>query len=211
MRARALLVVVIGAALVTGCTATSSGEPAPETPTETESSASPSSVEQPDDLPSDGAPKVANPLDASQFEQDPCRALTQAQATELNIVHPGEPYEGSFGNACEWQGPDRDGGRVAIDFLSDDRRGMSSVYRSSDRGEFAFFEPLDSVAGHPLAAFGIADSRESEGYCAVAVGITDELVVTVFLNLSRVNVRHKDPCEIGAQVAEMTLTTMGAS
>ena len=209
MRARSLLVVFLGAALVGGCTTSSAGEPAPKTSNETSSPTS--SAEQSEGLPSDGAPKVANPLDASRFEQNPCPALTSAQAKELNVVHPGEPYEGRVGNGCEWQGPDRNGGRAAIEFLSDDRRGMSSVYRSSNRGEFAFFEPLDPVAGHPLAAFGIADSRESGGYCAVAVGLSDELVATVFLHLSRANIGHKDPCEIGSQVAEMMLTTMGAS
>jgi hypothetical protein len=208
-----LLVTVLGVALLGGCTTTSAGEPgpAPSAPARTESPASPSISDGPDNLPSDGAPKVSNPFDAARFEQDPCLALSASQADELNVVHPGEPYDGTFGNACEWRGRNQSGGRAAIDFLSDEPRGLSSVYRSNNRGELAYFEPLDEVAGHPMAAFGLDDTRKSVGDCAVAVGLTDELVVTVFLTLSRANVGHKDPCEIGSQVAEMMLTTMGAS
>ncbi len=59
-------------------------------------------------------------------------------------------------------------------------------------------------------AFGVDDGRPG-GHCSVAVGLTDQLVYVVYLDLSAGNVGQKDPCELGAQVAQMTLTTMGAS
>lgn len=145
------------------------------------------------------------------FERDPCQALTRVQAEELNVLFPGKLYDRNFGKACEWLGRNKNGGNATIDFLSDDPRGMSSVYRSNNNGEFAFFEPLDPVAGHPMVAFGTSDTREKGGICSVAVGATDELAFIVFVALSMDNVGQKDPCEVASQVSEMMLTTMGAS
>jgi hypothetical protein len=206
-----LVAIFLAVALLGGCTTTSSGEPGPATTgqSETESPQS-SQSDEPDDLPSDGAPKVTDPLEADRFEQDPCQALTQSQVEEWNLVYPGKPFKGNFGNACEWLGPNNNGGNATIDFLSDEPRGMSSVYRSKNNGEFAFFEELEPVAGHPMAAYGTSDSRQKGGTCAVAVGLTDELAFLVFLVLSRNNIGQKDPCAIASQVGEMMLTTMGA-
>lgn len=208
-----LLGIILGATLLGGCTTTSAGEPGP-TPSAATESGSPapsSSADEPEDLPSDGAPRVTNPFEADRFEDDPCTALTQGQAKELYVVYPGKPFKGNFGNACEWRGPNYNGGSAAIDFLSDEPRGMSAVYRSHNKGEFAFFEELDAVGGHPMAAYGTAGSRKSGKNCAVAVGLTDELVFLAFVSLSSANVGQKDPCVVGSQVAEMMLTTMGAS
>lgn len=213
MRTSWLVATILGAAVASGCTTTSAGVAAPATTVsaETESSTLPSTTApSDDDLPSDGAPKVTNPFDAERFEQDPCLTLSESQATELNVGYPGEPDKGPFGKRCAWKGPDLNSGRATVGFLSDEQRGMSSVYRSKNRGEFAFFDELDPVAGYPMVAFGVQDGRPG-GHCSVAVGLTDQLVYVVYLDLSAANVGHKDPCELGAQVAQMTLTTMGVS
>ncbi len=214
MRARGarLVAAILGVAMLGGCTSTSAGDPRPAPTSQSKPESSPSSPSNEQDaLPSDGAPKVTSPLEADTFQQDPCQALTASQAKGLNVVFPGKPFKGNFGNACEWLGRNHNGGYAAIDFVSDDPRGMSSVYRSNSRGEFAFFEALEPFAGHPMAAFGIADAREEAGRCAVAVGLTDELAFGVFLDLSTENIGHKDPCAIASQVGRMMLTTMGAS
>jgi hypothetical protein len=206
-----LLATLLVGAVLGGCTTTSAGDPGPAPTGQSETESIPSSsTDEPETLPSDGAPKVTSPLEASSIEQDPCQALTQAQAKELNVTYPGKPFKGNFGNACEWLGPNNNGGNATIDFLSDEPRGMSAVYRSKNNGEFAFFEELEPVAGHPMAAYGTSDSREKGGTCSVAVGLTDELVFIVFLGLSRANIGHKDPCATASQVGEMMLTTMGA-
>jgi hypothetical protein len=206
-----VLAIIVGLAVLSGCTTTSAGDPGPAPTAGSESESPASSSAESDDLPADGAPKVTSPLDADIFEQDPCQALTQSQAEELNVLYPGKPFDRNFGKACEWLGPNKNGGNATIDFLSDDPRGMSSIYRSNNNGEFAFFEPLDPVSGHPRAAFGTTDTRETAGICAVAVGLTDELVFIAFLKLSRANLGQKDPCALASQVSEMMLTTMGAS
>jgi hypothetical protein len=209
-----LLVIALGAALLSGCTTTSAGEagPAPTSSTEDETgSETTSSPEEPDDLPSDGAPEVTDPFDAGRFEQDPCLALTESQAKALNIGYPGEPSNGGFGKVCDWRNTELSGGRASISFLSDEPRGISSVYRSNNRGELAFFEKLDPLSGYPAVAYGTSDSRKTSGRCAVAVGLSDQLIFIVYLKLSTGNIGHKDPCVIGADVAKMMLTTMGAS
>lgn len=216
MRTRStwLMVLAAGAVLAAaGCTTTSAGEAGPATtvaPETTSSGAAPSSDES-DGLPSDGAPKVADPFDGGRFEHDPCQALTESQTTELNIGFPGEPDDGTFGKGCSWQGRNDNGGHATISFLSEEPRGLSAIYRSKNRGEFAFFLELGPVAGHPAVAYGTADTRKAGGHCAVGVGLTDELVFVVYLDLSAANVGHKDPCQVGTDVAGMMLTTMGAS
>lgn len=220
-RAIAALAVLACAAAAAGCTTLSQGH---ATPTSTSSSSSeegttssaPTSDESDieetpgdEELPSHGAPKVQNPLDVSRFEQDPCLALTQAQAQALNVPYPGEPGELAFGKACSWGISGMRSGRVSIDFLSEDPTGLSSAYKSNENGEFAFFEPLE-ILGFPAVAFDITDGRSS-GQCAVGVGTSDTLAFTVNVVLSGVNVGVKDPCEETAKVAEMMLQNMKGS
>src|SRR5437762_11290922 len=117
MRRRNILVSLSSAlciALAAGCTTISQGQPQPGTiapsPSGTSSasfstSASPSGGQ----LPSDGAPKVKNPLDATRYQRNPCEMLSAAQLQELNLGTQGEPGEAPLGLACAWRNRDTGG------------------------------------------------------------------------------------------------------
>jgi len=204
-----LIVATLGLLVATGCTTTSEGTPLPgsTTPTETSSGSDQSSGEPPsDDLPSDGAPKVEKPLDASHFEQTPCDALTPEDAQTLNVPAAGEPTEVAFGKGCRWRNKETQG-VVGIQFFSTDKRGLSSVYQEAKGSDFPYFEPLDDIEGFPAVAYD-PETEKPTGDCTVAVGVTDQLVFTVQLDLSSANIGHKDPCVVAAQAAGMMAKTM---
>lgn len=191
---------------LTACTTTTSGSPAPGGDSDPTSTSSPS-AEPPsgDDLPSDGAPKVTNPIDATHFEQNPCDALTSEQPGTLNVGPAGEPADTNFGKGCSWRNSGT-GGSAIVTFLSAEKRGLSSAYRSNSNGDFTYFEPLPDIEDFPAVAFD-TKAKNPTTECSVAVGLSDELVFVATTSLSSANVGQKDPCEVGATVAtEMTKT-----
>jgi hypothetical protein len=191
---------------ITGCTTTSQGEALPATDVSTtHSSSSPSSGE--DDLPSDGAPKVEDPLDTTRYQQDPCSTLTASQAQEeLNLPAQGKPEEIALGKGCEWFNPDTRGA-VHIGFLTGNPHGLSGFYNANQQGKYPYFTELPAVEGYPAIASDIED-RRPRGICIVDVGVTDQLVLDVGLFLSQANVGHVEPCDMAAKVAGMALRTI---
>jgi hypothetical protein len=197
--------------VMASCTVVSEGSPVsnPDDVSETSSSDT-EPLPSEEELPSDGAPKVTKPIDAGRFEQDPCAVLTPEQADELGVDPTGKPDEDAFGKICRWRNPDTlNGGSTTINFFSIEKRGLSSVYRSYNRGEFKYFAPIE-VEGQPAAAYDINRAKPTAA-CFVAVGLTDQLVFSSYTTLSSRNVDKRDPCEAGAQVAGMMVKTMRGS
>jgi hypothetical protein len=193
---------------VTGCTTTSRGEaiPAKTSDVSTTNSSSPPSGDE-DDLPSNGAPKVEDPLDTTRYQSDPCSILTASQAQdELNLPPQGEPEVVALGKGCKWYNPDTRG-EVQIALLTGNPRGLSAVYRANQEGKYPYFTELPPVEGYPAIASDIED-RRPRGICIVDVGMTDELVLNVALYLSQANVGHAEPCEMAARVAGLAVQTM---
>lgn len=194
--------------VVTGCTPTSEGEPAPATTSEvsTANSTAPPSSEE-DDLPSDGAPKVDNPLDTTRFQEDPCSTLTASQAEkELNLPPSGKPEDIALGKGCQWLNSNTRG-MVRIGFLTGNDRGLSGFYSANERGEYPYFSELPPIEGFPAIASDVED-RRPQGRCIVVVGVTDQLTVQVILQLSQANIGSREPCEFAAEVAGKALRTM---
>lgn len=191
--------------LTSGCTTTSQGEPSPA-PTSSRPGTAPESTEPSEELPTDGAPAVPNPLDTSTFQQNPCQMLTSAQSQELNVGTSGKPYDEALGKGCEWRNEDTQGS-ATLAFLDKDPRGLSALYRADKEGKWAYFEELPSIEGFPAVIRDIID-RRPEGSCSLVVGVSDEIAFGTVLQLSTANVGKKDPCAVGAQVAGMALQTM---
>jgi hypothetical protein len=191
--------------LASGCTTTSQGEPGPA-PTSSSPGTAPESTEPSDELPTDGAPAVPNPLDTRTFQQDPCQMLTSTQSQELNVGTAGKPYDEVLGKGCEWRNEDTRGS-ATLAFLDKDPRGLSALYRADKEGKWAYFEELPSIEGFPAVIRDIID-RRPDGSCSLVVGVSDEIAFGTVLQLSTANVGKKDPCEVGAQVAGMALQTM---
>jgi hypothetical protein len=203
-----LIIGLLAVMAVAGCTTPTQGAPGPATTvsSETETTSATESTEPNEELPTDGAPPVTNPLDASAFQGDPCRMLTAAQSQELNVGSSGQPYDEALGNGCIWQNSETRG-RTKIAFLDKDPHGLSSLYRANKAGKWAYFEELQPIEGYPAIIRDIVDHRP-QGSCTVIVGVSDEIAFGTILELSQANVGKKDPCEVSAQVAGMALQTM---
>lgn len=204
------LILLLGLVILVGCTSTSEGTPRPTDTSDTSQGTQPSGNESPDgdELPFAGAPAVNDPLDTEQFQQDPCRALTPAQAQELVVVA-GEPYDGALGDACKWKSSDDRLAYVDVRFLTEDPRGLSALYSANEAGGYAYFDELEAIEGYPAVTRDGTDGRD-DGRCTVVVGTSNEDAFEVVLRLSQVNVGKLDPCDTAAMVAGMALRTMKA-
>jgi len=200
----AAVLATLSVVALAGCTTPSPGTPTPDSRSSTDETST-STTENDDDLPSDGAPKVTNPIDVSHFEQNPCDAFTPAQAQQFDL-EAGKRQDTDFGNGCAWRNPET-GGSVTLGFASVDKRGLSSTYRAEKEGDFTYFEPIDDIEGHPAVAYDVNSSKPTAA-CFVDVGVTDELTFATRVGLSASNVGEKDPCELSAQVAGMILKNM---
>ncbi len=207
------LVVALAVAVVAaGCVNTTEGSPMPESgDVGGESSASPApSSEEANELPYAGAPAVTDPLDTERFQQDPCQALTPSQAESLKVQFPGTLRDSSLGNACEFRVRTDRLALVEIASLDENPYGVSAIYQAEEDGKLEVFEPLESIEGYPVVAYGALDLRD-DGACSVVVGLSDEIAFEIALQQSAANIGKKDPCETGAIVAEMVVETMKAA
>lgn len=186
--------------MATGCTVASEGTPRPASSASTETSAGS------EGLPSDGAPKVENPLDVSHFEENPCDALTPEDAKELNIPATGEQDGDASGERCLWYNSETRGS-LSVGFFSGDKLGLSGVYRDAKDGKFAYFEPIDDIEGYPAIAYN-PDAEDPVIDCGVVVGIADQLAFMARVDLSDANIGQRKPCEMAAKAAGMMLRTM---
>ncbi|MGQ0837710.1 DUF3558 domain-containing protein [Actinokineospora sp.] len=208
-----ILCAALGMTTLTGCTTDQPGQAIPgDTPTvSTRPSSTPESPtttsNNPAELPSDGAPKVQNPIQTTKFEQDPCLVFTQTQTAKLDVRSPGTPGPSPLGKACIWRNDDR--GRVEIVWATGVSRGLSAVYKANKAGKFLYFEVLPSIEGLPAVAYDVVDLRP-EGHCGVTVGVTDKLTFSVLLAQSQSKVGTADPCSVAALVAAEAVKTMKA-
>jgi hypothetical protein len=209
-RRHSLVLGLVCTALAAGCTTVSQGEPAPattgtaETAQTTESQ--PSETDPGGDLPTDGAPAVPDPLDTTAFQQNPCRSLTAAQSTELEVTTDGKPVAEALGNSCMWQNP-RSTGVAILSFLDKDPRGLSAEYHADKEGKWAYFEELSPIEGFPAVARDLSDERGT-GNCSVVVGVSDQISFALYLQQSHEKIGQVDPCSKAAEVAGMALQTM---
>jgi hypothetical protein len=203
VRVRQLLVLTaLAATMSSGCTTATAGNATPETdPPDSTQPETPSGG-----IPTDGAPKVEDPLDTSRFQEDPCLSLSADQSEELNLGGSGKPAESALGGACEWRN-DTTRGRVRIAFFEKSQDGLSAEYRAEKDGKWAYFDELAPIDGLPAVARDITDDRKNGG-CPVVVGASDELTFEVDLQQSEANVGQRDPCEVAVDVAEMAVATM---
>jgi hypothetical protein len=198
--------VIASLAGLAACTTAAEGNPIPDRVNSTDTSTSETPVG--DELPSDGAPKVANPIDASHFEQNPCDVLTPEQANGLNVAAEGTRSDTSFGPGCAWRNPET-GGNFHFGILTATKRGLSDTYRSNKNGKFTYFEPIADLEGSPAVAFD-TDEKNPTIQCSVVVGLTDQLTIQTLTQLSRANVGQTDPCEVAVMATGEAMKTIKA-
>lgn len=202
MRTRlAVALALASTVLASGCTVPSAGTPRPASTTQAPT-ANPDSA-----LPSDGAPRVKNPLDASHFERHPCDALKSEDAATLNLPPDGkQESDVRIGESCLWYNHET-GGSLGATFYSKSKRGLSSLYREAHKSNWAYFEQVDDIEGHPAVASSIKEDKPQYG-CVVDVGLTDQLLFSSDVALSDANVGKADPCLLAAKAAGMMMRTI---
>jgi hypothetical protein len=208
MRTRMPLVAaLLGVAVASGCTSATAGTP------HAVSSQTSSTSDQPpgsgDDLPSNGAPKVDNPLDVSRFEEHPCEALTPADAETLNVPTPGKQADNGFGQSCDWINS-KTRGALGVSFFSKVDSGLSSLYREAKSANWPLFERVADIEDHPAVVYSPSEA-EPTIECSVAIGLTDRLAFTTNASLSDANIGKKNPCDAAAEAAGLLMRNMEAA
>jgi hypothetical protein len=190
--------------LATACTTTRNGTATPS-PT---GLVTPSSGNTAPQLPGAGAPGVANPIDTTQFQQEPCTTLTDDQVAGLlgPDTQPKQEDIGNFGVGCSWRPTSVTQAAVSVLYATKNQRGLTAIYEQKGK-TFPLFIPMDSIGGYPTVAYGQADLR-STGSCAIALGTSNQEVVDVSVSLSEGNVGKKDPCAAAHDVTATVLNNL---
>ncbi len=125
-----------------------------------------------------GAPKVANPLDATAFLTKPCSVLSTSQLASLTLPGPGTPdTEGGIakyaGPSCGWK-DSLNGSYTDVAFMTGNRNGLADVYRGRAIGRFDGYWVETSVDGYPGVFKGIAGpDHRKDGSCELDIGISE--------------------------------------
>lgn len=205
MRKRAVTALMsgfTGLALLTGCSPETGGTPEP--------TVQPSQSQQPGNaLPSDGAPKVENPIDTAEFEAAPCSVAPSAQLKKagFEMKPPETQLDNATGPQCKWKFAQSGYGAVAAKFISISDRGLSELYDQRDTNFRELFVEIPSVAGYPGVIYDTKDARKT-GLCAVVVGVRDDQAYEVATLLISDNPDYATPCKVAQKVAEIAVTTM---
>ncbi|MCG8917868.1 DUF3558 domain-containing protein [Actinokineospora sp. PR83] len=205
MRGRLVAFATMGTVLLAGCTVKEGGS-ATTTPGASDSS-------KPSTTPSssttsgqgDDVPKVSNPLDVSKFVDKPCTGLTQTQLDRLGVGNAEQDTQPT-GEYCVWT--NGRGGSVNLAFVVG-QGGLGGVYYGKKTGQFKFFQELPDISGYPAVIADLSDGRKN-GACAVAVGMTDDIILDVDTTQSLDKVGDGDPCQVTVDVVEQILETVKA-
>ncbi|WP_410561762.1 DUF3558 domain-containing protein [Amycolatopsis sp. cmx-4-61] len=185
-----------------GCSTTNPGTPSAVS----SASGTVSPSESTSAVPGPGVPKVTHPIDVARFKQEPCGALTGSQvAALLGSGVSGKPdLHAPAGPTCSWDSAEVSQAGIGVIFVNADHLGLTSVYQAKDT-KYHFFQPMESVDGFPLVAYGVSDERATRGRCAVAIGVSDTQAVDLHIAQSEKNIGKKDPCGAAHDIAAQVL------
>ena len=193
----------LAAMLLAGCSSETPGQ-AQSTPT----TGTPASSDSQNGTPSASAsqaPKVATPLDAIRFINNPCSALTSTDLAGLHVDNAinGGARHNAGGVQCTWSG--EAAGGIGIGWETEVTDGLSDLYAKSDT--IAYWKPT-AVSGYP-AAYGdaISDGR-AQGDCVINVAVNDHL----YFNSQFTDPSNADQsCALAEQAAVDVIRNLGGS
>jgi hypothetical protein len=192
---------------LTACTGTQHGTAVPAASSSTPSSMGSSGGQ----LPGPGVPAVADALDTTRFQQEPCTTLTDAQVAGLlgPNAQPHEDLNADGGPGCFWHPSNVTQAAVSVIYNTKNKGGLTTIYEKQGT-TFPLFIPMDPINGYPTVAYGLADQRTSDGKCAVALGTSNQDVIDVAVALSEGKIDKKDPCAAAHEVAATVLSNLRA-
>lgn len=167
----------------------------------------PSSSTNTGGLPGPGVPKVADPITNTQpGQKDPCSLLTDSQLKEyLGEAPKGEPdLKYAVGPKCQWQASSGTP-IITINWTTSNKRGMTDIYSIKDR--WTSFAPT-TISGYPGADIIVASSDKGHN-CMTTFGVTDQLTISVQVEIGEKKVGKLDPCKDGSEpVAKLVLANI---
>jgi hypothetical protein len=214
----ALATAVVALALVSGCSTSTTGSPAPDaTGTQGTGSADPSAENggnagdagnAGDDGTAGsnsgtGAPKVTTPLDTTRFQPTPCSVLTTAQQQALGITKAGKPTPDPAGATCNWDLTSPVavyGFGFDVTFPAGQAKGLANAYQAGG----AEMKALPDIGGQPAVT---QPSENTGGNCTIWVGATDEVEYAATVSIPT-GPHASDPCTVATQIATDATTTM---
>jgi hypothetical protein len=149
------------------------------------------------------APRVPKPLDVSKFDQEPCKLLSQAQASQVANLTASTKSAGNVAPICSWA--DSDHNTIAFGFVPGNG-GLTTVYKNQTN-KSGYFEVAPEIVGYPAAFFSPLDNRH-DGSCQVGVGVTNDNVITVSADFRNSSPHYSDPCSVTVKAAEAAMTTL---
>lgn len=166
-------------------------------------------------LPHDGAPKVAEPIDAKPWTSKPCELITNEQLKAAGFTFPGMDFKVTdtsdpvTGPACDAQwGTSTKGLGFGLNLKTSNVEGLSSFYKDSKTpGKFDVFKELGDVHGYPAVEIEEKKSQLDPGDCNIEVGLRDDLPLQVIMS-ARQSKFSKDPCGAAKTVAGLVIDTM---
>lgn len=160
-------------------------------------------------LPFAGAPKVPNPLPESIASSDPCTTfLTPAQVTkDLGTPTTSKPDTSTVpGPGCQWANT-ANSGQLLINFDTTTLSGLSGTYKNI-QPKAEVWKVLPPIQGFPAVAHVTPSGGSPDEYCAISIGIADDLSVEMGVFLSDGHKGKVNPCEAAATVAADVVTTL---
>jgi uncharacterized protein DUF3558 len=182
-------IVIIGTALaaallMAGCSSSGTGSPGAASTTTADSS-TPNLY---------GAPHVANPLDTSKVQQNPCGSITSAQLATFNIGTTTKVITGGVGPGCDWSADDPAKSGVTLGYLTAGAV-LSSIYYG--KSTYAVFKVWPAIDGYP--AVSALSAPEPNGMCDISVGMSDSLAMDIQLSVNS-GQYVSDPCTPNQQL-----------
>jgi hypothetical protein len=160
-------------------------------------------------LPGYGAPKVKNPLDTSKWQKNACSVLTAAQLASVGLQATGKDQSNATGPGCGWSQPtDLTKPSIGVAFVTANTSGLTTLFKKhQEPNGMAILNTLPDINGFPAVIYSNDPGSIQDGICTVAVGVTDQLDVTMQANISSgPNKQHA--CDIAMQVAKAAMDTM---
>lgn len=145
----------------------------------------------------------SEPLDVARYIADPCRSLTREQAMQIGALDEGTAENGENGPTCTWllNGGDQ---LLGISYTTPLPGGLDFMYEKKKAGDYndGYFTAMD-IEGYPAVQASPVDQRAA-GICDVAVGVTDDLMLSV----SVMGAPGDDACQRSIEIARSVVRNL---
>ncbi|GAA1971491.1 DUF3558 domain-containing protein [Amycolatopsis minnesotensis] len=155
--------------------------------------------------PGSSAPRVTTPLNTGKFTDKPCDSLSESQLQKFSVTKRNGPRTDGDGASCSWSFGANGETYAGLTYATIRNDGLSRIYDQHQANMWpdGYFEPTE-IADYP-AAFN-SPKNERPKNCGISVGVTDELMFTVFA----IEAHNQDACKAAKNLANAVVETIKA-